>query len=180
MRLDYLKYVLAYCFLIFIHVTGHAVDSMSLEVAAVENVKIVRLGAQWNWDSRWFQSNGSHVGGYWDLSLAQWRGDKYQNVSGQTQNLTSIGITPVFRWQQDNKKGVYIEAGIGAHLLSELYNNDGNIFSTKFQFGDHLGVGYVFNNKFDLGLKLQHFSNAGIKEPNPGLNVAVISAKYSF
>jgi len=162
------------------HGAAHAVDSISLGLAAGDKVQMVQVAAQWDWSSRWFQSNGSHISGYWDLSLAEWRGTSYQNTPGQTQHLSSVGITPVFRWQQDNKKGAYLEGGVGAYLLSSLYNNENKVFSTRFQFGDHVGIGYVFNNKLDLGLRIQHFSNAGIKKPNPGINLVGVRASYAF
>ena len=159
---------------------AHAVDSISVEAGAGSKVEMVRVGLQWDWDSRWLQSNGSHIGGYWDVSLAQWRGTRYENVPGQHQNITSIGLTPVLRWQQDNKKGWYGEVGVGANLLSRLYNNNGNRLSTRFEFGDHVAVGYVFNNNWDLALKIHHYSNADIKKPNDGVDFAGLRAKYKF
>ena len=91
-----------------------------------------------------------------------------------------IGSTPVFRWENDNKKGIYVEGGIGASLFSKTYNNNGNRMSTAFEFADHIGIGYVFNNNFDLGLRLQHYSNAGIKKPNNGENFVVVRGAYRF
>lgn len=180
MRFDQWKSLLACIALTAVHGAVQAIDSTSLELAVGEKVQMLRLGAQWDWESRWFQSNGSHIGGYWDLSLAQWRGTQYQNIPGETQHITSVGLTPVFRFQQDSKKGFYGEAGIGLHLLSDLYDNDNRHLSTRLQFGDHVGIGYVFDNKLDLGLKLQHFSNGGFKNPNDGVNFAAIRARYAF
>ena len=140
---------------------------------------MLRVGAQWKWGRTWWQSNGAHLGGYWDATLAQWRGNHYQNTDA-TQNITDIGLTPVFRFQSDTLKGWYGEAGIGAHLLSHLYDNNGRRLSTAFEFGDHIGVGYVFTNNLDLGVKYQHFSNGGIKEPNNGVNFTVVRVSYSF
>ena len=180
MRFMHWRHLLACLALTAAHGAAQALDATSLELAVGEKVKMVRFGAQWDLERRWFQSNGSHIGGYWDLSLAQWRGTQYQNIEGQTQNITSIGLTPVLRFQQDNKKGFYAEAGIGIHLLSELYDNDNNHLSTRFQFGDEVGVGYVFNNKLDIGIKLQHFSNGGVKEPNDGIDFTSIRVRYIF
>lgn len=163
-----------------IQTNSYAVDSASFEVATGNKTQMVRIGTQWNWADKWWQSNNSHIGGYWDLTLAQWRGTRYQNRPDTTQNITDIGITPIFRFQRDNKTGPYAEAGIGAHLLSHTYDNNGRALSTAFQFGDHIGIGYVFFNKLDLGLKIQHFSNGGIKHPNNGVNFAVLSAKMAF
>lgn len=159
---------------------SHAVDSFTFEAGTGDKIRMARVGAQWKWAQQWWRSNGTHIGGYWDLNLAQWQGTRFQNVPGRKQNITTIGITPVFRFQNDNLKGFYLEGGIGANYLSELYDNNDDKLSTRFQFGDHLGVGYVFSNSLDLGLKIQHYSNGGIKKPNSGVDFAVISLKYSF
>ncbi len=167
--------------LIGIHSTAQAVDSFSLEAAAGENrTQLLRAAAQWNWDKSWFDSNGTHLSGYWDLSLAMWQENRYKNIEGKTERFADIGFTPVFRFERSNKKGPYAEAGIGVHLFSELYDNDGHRLATAFQFGDHIGAGYVFSNGLDLGLKLQHFSNGGIKKPNGGVNFAVLRVAYPF
>ncbi|MFZ6771071.1 acyloxyacyl hydrolase [Undibacterium sp. SXout7W] len=165
---------------ILVQTPAFAIDSTSLEFATGNKTKMVRGGLQWNWDKQWYSSNGTHIGGYWDATLAQWQGNSYQGGNGSKQNLTDLGITPVFRLQNDNKRGFYSEAGIGLHMLSEIYNNNGRQFSTNFQFGDHIGVGYVLNNGWDLSFKIQHYSNGGIKHPNPGVNFAVIKAGMAF
>lgn len=158
---------------------SHAADSASFEFGTGNKTQFVRFGAQWNWERQWFKSNGSHVSGYWDATVSQWRGNRYQGADA-TQNLTDIGITPVFRFENDDKKGLYAEAGIGAHYLSSIYDNNRRTFSTNFQFGDHIGVGYVLNSGWDVGLKIQHFSNGGIKHPNPGVNYAVVRVAHTF
>ena len=159
---------------------GGWVDSASFEFGSGPEVRMARLAVQKNWGARWLASNGRHLSGYWDLSAAYWRGTAYRNVPGQHQNLFVVGITPVVRYQRDDKLGWYVEGGIGANLFSELYNNDDKQLSTAFQFGDHIGVGYVTQSKWDLGLKFQHYSNASIKRPNSGANFLVASASYRF
>lgn len=158
---------------------GHA-NSASFEAGGSQHARLIRLGIQSKWNARWWQSNGTHVSGYWDATLAHWRGDRYRNEPGRAQNITAIGITPVVRLQTDSGKGLYAEAGIGLHFLSELYDNNGRQLSTRLQFGDHLAIGYIFSNDLDLGLKLQHFSNGSFKKPNDGLNFAIIRIAYPF
>ena len=159
---------------------SQAADSASLEFATGNKTQMLRGGLQWNWQERWLASNGNHVGGYWDLTLAQWRGTAYQGKAEQTQNLTDLGITPVFRWQNDSKRGLYGEAGVGLHLLSQIYNNNGRHFSSAFQFGDHIGIGYVTDSGIDISFKVQHYSNGGIKRTNPGVNFAVLKVGMPF
>jgi lipid A 3-O-deacylase len=159
--------------------TAHAVDSASLEFATGNKTQMIRAGAQWNWKSEWFKSDNKHLGAYWDGTIAYWKGNNFRKT-GETQTLTDLGITPVFRYQNNSKKGFYAEAGIGLHLLSETYDNNGRSFSTRFQFGDHIGVGYVTKSGWDLAFKVQHYSNGAIKQPNPGVNYAILKAGFAF
>lgn len=158
---------------------SHAVDAVSLAYATGNSTKMLRIGTQWRWDRQWQVSGGANVSGYWDLTLAEWRGTRYRNVD-QAQNITDIGITPVFRLQKDDCVGWYGEAGIGAHLFSAIYDNAGSRLSTAFEFGDHVGFGYVTTAGMDIGLLFQHFSNGRIKQPNDGVNFAMIRMGYSF
>lgn len=155
-------------------------DSASFEYANGNDVNMVRAAMQSDWDVRWLARDGRHLSGYWDANLAYWRGDAYRGVSGAHQNIVSVGLTPVFRYQSDDKLGWYVEAGIGANLLSHTYHNGGNRLSTAFQFGDHVGLGYVMRNKWELGLKYQHFSNGSIKRPNTGVDFVVAKVSYHF
>jgi lipid A 3-O-deacylase len=175
-----LKTAAAAAVLMAFQAPSYAVDSASLEVGTGNQTTVIRGAVQWQWkNTAWWQSNGTHISGYWDLSFADWREKRYNNVDS-THNLYDIGFTPVFRFERDDRKGPYAEAGVGLHLASELYNNNDKHFSTAFQFGDHVGAGYVFNNGLDLGIRLQHLSNGGIKHPNGGVNYALVRVGYPF
>jgi lipid A 3-O-deacylase len=152
-----------------------SIDSASIEYGSGNDVEIIKVGAQWDWQKQWLESNGTHLGGYWDISAANWKSLGFQKVS-----LTDFGITPVFRFQNNTKMGIYAEIGVGFHFFSEIYRQEDRKFSTKFQFGDHIGVGYKTRNGWDVALKVQHYSNAGIKQPNPGVTAGMVKAAYSF
>jgi hypothetical protein len=53
---------------------------------------------------------------------------------------------------------------------------------TAFQFGDMVGFGVGFgkNAATEVGMRFQHISNAGIKEPNPGTNLYTGYVRYRF
>jgi lipid A 3-O-deacylase len=162
---------------------GHAaegvIDSASVEVGTSPKQRMVRVGLQKDWEQRWFASNGRHLSGYWEATASLWRLESYRNVPGQKKNIGVIGFTPVLRYQNDSKLGLYGEAGIGVNLFSSLYKNGDKELSTAFQFGDHVGVGYT-TAKWDLGLRYQHYSNASIKSPNGGANWIIVKAAYRF
>jgi hypothetical protein len=174
------KVALATFMTLGLQANSHAADSASVEFASGNKTQMLRIGTQWMWNQQWWQSNDTHIGGYWDLNLAQWRGQNYKGSADAHQNLVSVGITPVFRFQHDSKIGFYTEVGIGLHLLSDTYDNNGRILSGNVQFGDHIGLGYVFKNNLDISFKFQHFSNGGIKQPNGGINFAVLKIGHTF
>lgn len=159
---------------------AEAVDSFSIEAGLGDRTNILRVAGQWDWNKRWLQFNGTHLGGYWDVSGAVWKERRSLDISGNTNYLFDVGLTPVFRFQRDSKQGLYAEAAVGVHYLSERYNNAGRRTATRFQFGDHVGIGYVFRNNLDIGLRIQHISNGSIKKPNSGIDFAIVRVAYPF
>ena len=157
-----------------------AVDSVALEYGVGDRNGVTRASAQWNWNKPLMRSAQSEVVGHWDVSASHWHSRRFNNVPGQTQDFFTLGVTPVLRWQGVAATGPYAEAGLGLHYFSKLYNNNGAQLSTHYQFGSLLGVGYRFTGNFDLGLRIQHFSNGGFKQPNTGVNLALIRAAYRF
>ena len=73
----------------------------------------------------------------------------------------------------------FVEAGIGLTATSSVYRTRQKSFSTSFNFGTHLAVGRSFGERgqHEVSLRLEHFSNAGIKHPNPGENF--IQVRYA-
>lgn len=157
---------------------SHAVDSVSLELGSGNKTRLVRAGMQWHWESKWNIAENAQLSGLWDLSLAQWRGRRHKNQAGDTQDLIAIGISPMLRLASRENTGPYFETGLGPHLLSDNYDNNGRQLSTRFQFGSHLGLGYIFSNGLDVALRFQHYSNASIKKPNDGVNFLILRFSY--
>lgn len=143
-----------------------------------DGTRLARVGLQWNWDRRWFEGGSWHLGGFWDAEVGYWERDA---APGQNADLFEVGLTPVFRYQRNDLSGPYIEGGIGAHFLSQTSLGD-KTFSTSFQFGSHIGVGYRFgaHNAFDISYAYQHLSNASIKTPNDGIDFHEIRLQYHF
>jgi hypothetical protein len=51
---------------------------------------------------------------------------------------------------------------------------------TRLQFTSHIGLNWDFAEHLRLGYRFQHMSNAGIREPNPGLNLHAFAVSYLF
>ena len=85
-------------------------------------------------------------------------------------NATSI-------WRNEKPWG-YWEAGFGGYLLTKTINNQDTRMPSAFEFGSHLGVGLHLARNHTIGVGFQHLSNAGIKQPNGGIDL--LSVQYSF
>jgi len=100
------------------------------------------------------------------------------DLGGETRRL-DLNLTPI--WRGENSWG-YVEGGIGVYLLSKTINNDANQLPSSFQFGSHVGAGLRFGERGQgrVGVGVQHLSNAGLKQPNGGINLILISAGFGF
>jgi hypothetical protein len=164
---------------------ARALDGMSLELGSSDSsnasVDLGRIGVQWDWSRRWALGGNWHIGGYWDLSFGYWDNDS-RNRSKKS--IYDLGFTPTFRLEQTNPGQVspYVEAAIGLHYLSKSSVGSERRFGTRFQFGDHIGLGLRFGPRhaFDIGYRYQHLSNAGIKQPNQGINFHQVRMQYHF
>jgi hypothetical protein len=136
------------------------------QAGAGEQVASLTLGAIW--PSPWqFRSQRLKV--YWETTVGRWRVE--DGGDGRSAGVTQLGLTPVIRWSpRPFGPDWYLEAGIGANLVTPHYRNRDRRFGTRFNFGDTLGIGRVFgaDRRQELSLRLQHYSNAGLGQPNPG------------
>ena len=110
------------------------------------------------------------------LGASIWR---VPDLGGITRRF-DLNVTPVWRSESafgGAAKG-YLEAGLGVYLLSHTINNDNNRLPTALEFGSHLGAGLQLDPRLSVGLAVQHISNAGLKQPNGGINFYMLTANY--
>jgi len=145
------------------------------QVGLGEDVAAVVAGATWAW--RWTRAfDVGEATGHWEASFGRWEG---LGANGGSAWVTQLGVTPVLRlYPKAWGHGLFAEAGIGVNLLAPVYRSEDKQFSTVFNFGDHLAVGRRFPSGAELSLRIQHFSNAGIRHPNPGENF--VQVRYAW
>lgn len=81
-------------------------------------------------------------------------------------------------WRTDRRWG-YAEAGIGPYLLSKTIHNDDTSMPSSLEFGSHVGIGFRVARDHTVGIGVQHLSNAGIKQPNGGINLLLFQYTVS-
>ncbi|MCK9510582.1 MAG: acyloxyacyl hydrolase [Pigmentiphaga sp.] len=115
-----------------------------------------------------FALQGEFGVSYWH---ARHRGEDARRSAWQASAI------PMFRWWLTDR--FYLEAGIGLTLFNHTRLGEHEL-STALQFGDHLGLGYQITENWRLGLRVSHFSNAGIKRPNRGLNAYQLGVSWQW
>lgn len=127
-------------------------------------------GLTWDWQRSWSLGSG-RVAGYWEASAAGWS-YRAEAPHGRRE-LLQFALTPVLRYRgSDGTSRWFAEAGIGATWMTRHYQTDDKQFSTRWNFGDHLALGWFVgaDQRDEIALRIQHFSNGGFKEPNSGEN----------
>ena len=148
------------------------IDSVTFSIGqSKDDIDIYRIGLRKDFDSKWAQTKSGYLSGYYELSANYW---KYKS-----ENNFGVAFSPVFAYYVDlGDYKPYIEAGIGVSYWSKTHIKTRNM-STHFHFEDRIGVGLRYKN-FDFSFRYMHYSNAGIKHPNPGIDIFIGSISYKF
>jgi lipid A 3-O-deacylase len=155
-------------------------SSVFQQVGTTGRTHEVTTGATWDWSRKWKLGSGE-ITGYWEALISGW--SYLAPDRRRTAWLGQVGLIPVFRYRPNGGASAwFIEAGVGLNLMTSIYETDRKRFSTTFNFGDHVAVGHNFGNhrEHEVSLRLQHFSNAGIRHPNPGENFIQLRYAYRF
>jgi hypothetical protein len=139
---------------------GRATGGKDVDIARLAYRRPLEPDARWWWPS--------HL----QLGASIWR---VPNLSGATRRY-DVNATAV--WRKDTRRG-YVEAGFGPYLLSRSINNPTTSLPSELQFGSHVGAGLRFG-RTRLGVAFQHLSNAGIEQPNGGIDFVQLTVGYAL
>ncbi|MBQ4836683.1 acyloxyacyl hydrolase [Pseudoalteromonas luteoviolacea] len=115
-----------------------------------------------------------------EASINLWDREKYHI---KETNLV-FAISPILHYQVmslKNGAAIFAELGIGvAYVKNKVFV--GKNIGSHLQFEDRIGVAMKFGekNKDIIALRYLHYSNAGIKRPNPGLDFISLSFTRLF
>jgi len=148
-------------------------ESLSISVGRTnQSSNLFRLSTQTDLGLRWLESASGHLGGYWDTTYSYWQGHK-------SSSRHSLSTSPVLVYEFNGERfKPYVEGGIGIALFSAT-RVEGERLGTAFQFEDRLGAGLRFAGQ-EIGVRLWHYSNGGLKSPNDGINAYSLHYRFSF
>lgn len=112
-----------------------------------------------------------------EMSANFWR---FGPENDTDQNLV-LAFSPVLTYSLGKvfEQELLAEFGIGVSLLDDTTFAGKNV-STHYQFEDRLGLIYRLSHEDSLSLRYLHYSNAGFKKPNPGLDFIALGYSRAF
>ncbi|GAB3664690.1 acyloxyacyl hydrolase [Ramlibacter alkalitolerans] len=153
----------------------------SIEVGVgQEGSRMAGIGLVWDWDFERLRRH-AELTAHTEVLINRWR---YDAVGGGSDELTQLVLLPTVRMRLARGASPwFIEMGVGVSYLDRDYVTPGKQFSTRWNFYDVLGVGHTFggrDGRHELGLRWNHTSNAGIRNPNPGQNFFQLRYVHRF
>jgi lipid A 3-O-deacylase len=144
-------------------------DGVSLTAGAGESGSTMAgVGVIWDWNF-WRLRPKTELTAHTELMLNGWRADA---VGGGSKTYAQAVLLPTLRMRfGQGGSPWFIEVGVGASYMNHKLATPDKEFGSQWNFYDVLGTGYTFGGargNHEVGLRLVHISNAGIKNPNPG------------
>ena len=118
---------------------------------------------------------------YGEVVVGEWF--VHHHDPGERTGFTQVTAAPVLRYAFGGMlRNVFVEAGIGLSLIAPHFHDHGRRFSTVFNFDDHASLGVRFGERGanEISVRGEHFSNGGIRNPNPGQNFAQLRYARHF
>lgn len=111
--------------------------------------------------------------------LSAWRAP--EGKAEVRRSYTQLGASVGLRYRfAEGRSAWFAEIGTGISTLDRTYRTQNRFFRTNIQFVQTLSVGRNFgaDAAHELSVGFQHFSNGGLRKPNPGENF--IRARYQY
>ncbi|AEF04484.1 MAG: acyloxyacyl hydrolase [Alteromonas sp.] len=147
---------------------GYAIDFIRGEGA----VNGIKLAYQYNIDQPLNVS--------WPMTLTMETSANFWEYGDDNQYDSNVvlALSPILRFPLTTvfDKPIDLELGIGVSLLDDT-QFAGKDVSTHYQFEDRIGFSTTFGQyqEYRVSLRYFHYSNAGFKKPNPGLDFVSLS-----
>ena len=140
----------------------------------------VALGWVWRFGQEYALWGGS-LSGYGDAFVSDWRARRMRN--GNYVNYTQLGLMAAARYRFDQGRSPwFFDAVMGVSTMNQRYQTPELGFSTRFQFTPALSMGRNFgpDGVHEVALRVAHYSNGGLRSPNPSENFLRVRYVYRF
>lgn len=158
---------------------AHAIDRVDVAIGNITRpsdtspiFNSYRLGLTWNTDYFQYSNN------FFQQSLRIETSTGFNKA--ESVNVHDFVIAPVLHYQFDTFYGKpFAEISLGAAYISDTVWAPYHDLNSDVLFADRIGLGYTIAET-EISLNYFHFSNGGIKRPNPGADMVLIRASFKL
>ena len=162
---------------------GHASgpDGISLAVGSTQTHTLT-VGASLIWKTGWERRlDNARLQLQVELGLTSLRASTHDPAH----TVSLLSMLPVVRFRPglaQPDRSFFLEAGVGLSVFDRPFVRGDRYIPSRWNFAEVLGAGMSFGRgqSHEIGLRLTHVSNGGLRKPNPGLNGAQVRYAASF
>ena len=158
-----------------------APDSFFIKTGLAKDTAAFSLGVGWDQSDWLWSSLPDSVSLTFEGEVGHWQAfhPRHEQVE-----FIQFGVTPLLRFPlaASARCTWFVEGGVGFYFIVPRYRTHEKRFSTSFNFQDLIGLGLRCGeeHRHEVAFYVSHFSNAGIKEPNPGENFLQLRYLWHF
>lgn len=148
--------------------------------AGTREIKAWRINIQRTWSERVLTKNQRRIFGYGELAFTRLNNNTVYDYP-TNHNVEAYSASVAMRFSGKFVVPVFLDVALGVAYFSKQSIATRNL-GTNFLFEDRLGVGITLGKrqKFELGYRFIHYSNAYLAQKNQGLNLQFFSVGYWF
>jgi len=166
-----------------------ALESLLAFSAAAQEFQFHSAGARIGFAAESTSNHFLQTEGFVDYNLWRW------NLSENWRLQSRVGISAGWLGQRGDNSfigtlgpsfeisrtafPISLECGFNPTYISR-YHFSSTDLGANVQFTSHIGLYWDVTSRWRIGYRFQHMSNAGIREPNPGFNLHVLSVGCLF
>lgn len=116
---------------------------------------------------------------YSEAQLQRWQA---RVAGGERAHAWVAGIMGFARYAPEFCSRCFVDAGIGAFGIDDRAALSSRPTGSNFTFAEQIGAGIYLDRqqRSELRIGWAHFSNAGVRRPNPGYDFIQVHARLSF
>lgn len=120
-------------------------------------------------------NSGRRFNTFLEASTGTWKG----GVEHAKRNY-SLGLKYVVATGLADSQHTFVEFGIGPVGITERMMDGETNMGYHLQFDSHIGITHFFSSNKFISYRLQHLSNGGLDEINPGMNFQTLTIGFEL
>jgi hypothetical protein len=145
-------------------------------------VLLAVIGADYQFDKAWHLGDSGRITPIGELEVSYWEGEEGHTGVSSLHEAGAVFIAR-YRYLRTPLSSIrpFLDIGAGIHYVTET-EIEGKELGRNWLASSNIGAGFLFgrDERFEVGARIRHLSNAGTDELNWGVNQLLARIGYRF